>query len=404
MRAVLYVDKETGTTVGEVPDPTPGPADVIVAVEACGLCGSDVHAVQNGGCAPGQVLGHEFSGRIAALGAEVSGWRAGQAVAASPIGSCGECRICARGLPFRCPAVENIGITIPGAYAQYVKVPARQLVALPADLPVEIGSHAEPLSVGSQAVKLAQVGPGDPVLVYGVGPIGLYAIMALKLAGVGPIVAAGRSAGRRQAAARRPADRPAATMGPAPASLSAMIAYSPIGPTPYTSTGSPGPTWASLTAWRPTESGSACDPTSTGTSSGSATSCRAGTLTYCAYAPGMVIPMFSTAGQRNGSPRAQIRHTPHDPIGEAATACPIFHPDTSGPRATIRPLNSCPSTCPGAQFPFCTECTSDPHSPQASTATITSAGPGVGSGTSPTVVPVSLSTYRTARTGCPASR
>ena len=206
MRAVLYVDQETGTTVGEVPDPTPGPADVIVAVEACGLCGSDVHAVQNGKCAPGQLLGHEFSGRIVALGSEVSGWGEGQPVAASPIGSCGTCRICARGLPFRCPVVENIGITIPGAYAQYVKVPARQLVALPTELPVEVGSHAEPLSVGSQAVKLAQVGPGDPVLVYGVGPIGLYAIMALKLAGVGPIVAAGRSAGRRQAAADVGAD------------------------------------------------------------------------------------------------------------------------------------------------------------------------------------------------------
>ena len=207
MRAVLYVDQETGTTVGEVPDPAPGPADVIVAVEACGLCGSDVHAVQNGNCAPGQVLGHEFSGKIVALGSEVSGWSEGQPVAASPIGSCGQCRVCARGIPFRCPAVENIGITIPGAYAQYVKVPARQLVALPHNLPVEVGSHAEPLSVGSQAVKLAQVGPGDPVLVYGVGPIGLYAIMALKLAGVGPIVAAGRrSVGRRQAAADVGAD------------------------------------------------------------------------------------------------------------------------------------------------------------------------------------------------------
>ena len=97
--------------------------------------------------------------------------------------------------------MENIGITIPGAYAQYVKVPARQLVALPEELPVEVGSHAEPLSVGSQAVKLAQVGPGDPVLVYGVGPIGLYAIMALKLAGAGPIVG-GRAA--RPGGGRRP--------------------------------------------------------------------------------------------------------------------------------------------------------------------------------------------------------
>src|SRR6202012_2541057 len=143
VRAVLYVDKETGTTVGEVPDPAPGPADVIVAVAACGLCGSDVHAVQNGNCAPGQVLGHEFSGRIVALGPEVTGWREGQAVAASPIGSCGTCRICARGLPFRCPGVENTGPPTPGGSPKPARVPPRQRVALPDALPVEIGSHAE---------------------------------------------------------------------------------------------------------------------------------------------------------------------------------------------------------------------------------------------------------------------
>ena len=206
MRAVRYVDAEVGTAVSEVPDPSPGPDEVVVSVDACGLCGSDVHSVQNGQCAPGQILGHEFSGRIVALGSNVTGWSEGQAVAASPLGSCGKCRICMRGMPFRCPAAPNIGVSCQGAYAEFAAVPARQLVALPAELPVEIGSHAEPLSVGSQAVKLARVGPGDPVLVYGVGPIGLYAIMALRLAGAGPIVAAGRSAGRREAAADVGAD------------------------------------------------------------------------------------------------------------------------------------------------------------------------------------------------------
>src|ERR1700678_2173526 len=175
VRAVEYVDLETGTTVGEVPDPSPGPADVVVAVEACGLCGSDVHALQNGNASPGQILGHEFSGRIVALGADVTGWAEGQPVAASPIGSCGKCRICARGIPFRCLAVPNIGINTQGAYAEYARVPARQLVALPDSLPVELGSPAEPRSVRRQAVKLAQGGPGDPGLVYGVGAIGLHA-------------------------------------------------------------------------------------------------------------------------------------------------------------------------------------------------------------------------------------
>ena len=68
VRAVQYVDLETGTAVGVVPDPSPGPGDVVVAVEACGLCGSDVHALQAGQPEAGAILGHEFSGRIVALG------------------------------------------------------------------------------------------------------------------------------------------------------------------------------------------------------------------------------------------------------------------------------------------------------------------------------------------------
>jgi threonine dehydrogenase-like Zn-dependent dehydrogenase len=196
----------TQAVVADVPDPAPAPDEVVVEVDACGLCGSDVHVLQNGQAAEGQILGHEFSGRIVATGRDVAGWREGQPVAASPLGSCGKCRICARGLAFRCEAAPNIGITRQGAYAQFVAVPARQLVALPPELPVEIGCHAEPFSVALQAVQLAQVGPGDPVLVYGVGPIGLYAIMGLRLAGAGPIVAAGRSEGRRQAASAVGAD------------------------------------------------------------------------------------------------------------------------------------------------------------------------------------------------------
>jgi threonine dehydrogenase-like Zn-dependent dehydrogenase len=130
----------------------------------------------------------------------------GQAVAVNPLGSCGSCRPCARGVPFHCPAAPNVGISAPGAYAQYVAVPERQLVRLPDDLPVEMGAHAEPLAVALRAVDLARVGPGDAVLVYGVGPIGLNAIMALRLAGVDTVVGAGRSPGRRAAAAAVGAD------------------------------------------------------------------------------------------------------------------------------------------------------------------------------------------------------
>ncbi len=204
MRAVVCVPG--GTEMADVPDPVAGPGQVIIEVTACGLCGSDVHAIEHGQTEPGQILGHEFAGRIAEVGPGVTGWQAGQAVAVNPLGACQACRECAAGLPFRCAALPNVGLSAPGAYAEYVAVQAGQLVRLPDGLPVEQGAHAEPLAVALQAVQQADVGPGDAVLVHGVGSIGLNAIMALRLAGVDHIVGAGRSPGRRAAAAAVGAD------------------------------------------------------------------------------------------------------------------------------------------------------------------------------------------------------
>lgn len=204
MQAVVCVPG--GTEVSSVPDPWPAAGQVVVEVDACGLCGSDVHAIADGWTQPGQILGHEFSGRIAAIGADVTGWRAGQPVAVNPLGSCRNCRACSVGLPFRCAEFPNLGLSAPGAYAQYVAVQASQLVALPDGVEAEVGAHAEPLAVAMQAVAQANPGPGDKALVYGVGPIGLNVIMALRLAGVNFIVAAGRSPGRRAAAAAVGAD------------------------------------------------------------------------------------------------------------------------------------------------------------------------------------------------------
>lgn len=189
-----------GTAVADLPDPVPAADEVVVEVEACGLCGSDVHAVEQGQTYDGQVLGHEFGGRVVEVGAEVDRGLVGQAVAVNPIGGCGRCAACVRGLPFRC-SVPNVGITRPGAFAQYVAAPAAQVVPVPEDLPLERAADAEPLAVALAAVRLARVRPGDAALVYGVGPIGLNAIVALRLAGVERIVAAGRSPGRRAAAA-----------------------------------------------------------------------------------------------------------------------------------------------------------------------------------------------------------
>jgi L-idonate 5-dehydrogenase len=188
MKAVVCVPG--GTEVAEVKDPSPADDQVVVAVEACGLCGSDVHAIALGLTWAGQILGHEFGGRVVEVGSSVSGRRIGQTVAVNPLGSCGSCRACARRVPFHCAAVPNVGITAPGAYAQYVAVPERQLVRLPDDLPVEMGAHAEPLAVALHAVHRAGDLRGRDVVVNGAGPIGSLVVAAARYRGAATVVAA----------------------------------------------------------------------------------------------------------------------------------------------------------------------------------------------------------------------
>ncbi len=207
MKAVVCAPgSPDGCEVADVADPRPGPGEVIVDVDACGLCGSDVHTIEHGRGQPGHILGHEFGGRVAELGPGVTGWRTGQPVAVNPVGSCRACRNCDRGIPWQCESTVNLGVTAPGAYAEYVAAPASYLVPLPEGIPVELAAHAEPLAVALRAVSIASAGPGDAALVYGVGPIGLNVIMCLRLAGAGLIVGAGRSPGRRAAAASAGAD------------------------------------------------------------------------------------------------------------------------------------------------------------------------------------------------------
>lgn len=204
MRAVVTVPG--GTEMTELPEPSAAPDGVVVKVEACGICGSDVHAVEHGLTAAGRIMGHEFSGTIVEVGKEVKGWQVDQTVAVNPLGSCGTCYDCRHGLAFRCSNYPNLGISAQGAYAEYTAVRAAQLVAFPAGDDLEIGSAAEPLAVALAAVDLGNVKPGDAALVFGVGTIGLNVIAALRLAGAGTIVGVGRSPGRRAAAAAVGAD------------------------------------------------------------------------------------------------------------------------------------------------------------------------------------------------------
>lgn len=191
-----------GTTVevATVPDPVPGAGEVVVATHSCGICGSDVHGVESGRAAPGQVLGHEMAGTVVAVGSGVRSWREGDLVAICPLGGCGSCEECRKGLPFRCAKVANLGLSAPGGFAEYLAAPAGQLYRLPEGTALEAGAHVEPLAVALHAVHLAGAGPGTRAVVFGVGTIGLSVVMALRALGAEEIVAIGRSAGRRRAA------------------------------------------------------------------------------------------------------------------------------------------------------------------------------------------------------------
>lgn len=198
MRALVI--EESGIQLGQVPDPAPGPGEVVVAVDACGVCGSDLHRLHDPAAYVGHILGHESAGAIVAVGAGVDSGIVGDRVAVNPVGSCGECVPCTVGVPYRCEFVPNIGLTAPGGLAEYVAVPHSQTFVLPDEVPFELGARAEPLAVSLAGVEQAGVDAADRVAVYGVGPIGLHALALLRHFGVDDVVALGRSLPRRQAA------------------------------------------------------------------------------------------------------------------------------------------------------------------------------------------------------------
>ncbi|MFF2852003.1 alcohol dehydrogenase catalytic domain-containing protein [Streptomyces sp. NPDC058001] len=180
----------------EVPEPAgPRPHEAVVEVSWCGVCGTDLHEFLEGphmiregphpltGAAPPLALGHELSGTVVALGAEVPGIAVGDRVAADPCWRCGVCYWCVRGEYHLCPRGGSVGLASPGAFAERVTVPLAGLVRLPDHVGDEMAALAEPLAVGLHAVSRAEVRPGDNVLVVGGGPIGVAVVLAARLAG-----------------------------------------------------------------------------------------------------------------------------------------------------------------------------------------------------------------------------
>jgi L-iditol 2-dehydrogenase len=172
----------------EIARPEPGVDDVILAVEAVGVCGSDLHqwtGSHSWSVAYPVVLGHEFGGRVAALGAGVRGWSEGDRVVSETAAVIDEGSPLSRaGLYNLDPRRRGFGYGVDGAMTRFVRVPARCLHRVPAKLPMELAALTEPCCVAYNAViNSARVQPGDRVVVLGPGPIGILCAAMARLAG-----------------------------------------------------------------------------------------------------------------------------------------------------------------------------------------------------------------------------
>lgn len=205
MRAAVFERTGAPLSVASAPDPTPGPADLIVKVAYSGVCGTDLHLTQPGMdtfLPPGMILGHEFCGEVVDMGREAkSAWRPGDRVTVMPFRPCPACgATCKDGLDIICPQVTYLGIAAPGGNAEFVAVGAAQAVRLPEAVPMRVGALCEPLAVGLHAVKKARAMLGQRVLVIGGGPVGLAVSAFAGLSGAAAVIVSEPHAVRRDRA------------------------------------------------------------------------------------------------------------------------------------------------------------------------------------------------------------
>lgn len=187
MKAAI-IESVGKAVVGELPDPAPGPRDVVVEVAACGLCGTDLHILQ-GEFAPTLpvVPGHEFAGEVVALGADVRTLAVGDRVAVDPSLHCHECRYCRDGRGNLCERWAAIGVTTAGGAAQYAVAPAANCVRLPDHVRTEDAALIEPLSCAVRGYDVLRARLGAHVLIYGSGTMGLMMLELAKRTGAASV-------------------------------------------------------------------------------------------------------------------------------------------------------------------------------------------------------------------------
>ena len=188
MKAAVFHGGSIGLKVEDIPVPKIGEEDILLKVAACGVCHTDLHYIEHGVPTfkkPPIVLGHEVSGIVEAVGAKVGNVRKGQRVLLPAVLTCGKCVFCRDGRENICSDMKMLGNHFDGAYAEYVAAPAKDALDLPDSLPLEEACIiADAVSTPYHAVKnRAKVRPGDTVVVFGCGGVGINAVQLASAAG-----------------------------------------------------------------------------------------------------------------------------------------------------------------------------------------------------------------------------
>jgi L-iditol 2-dehydrogenase len=210
-----------------LPRPVAGPGEVVLRVHSCGVCGSDLRTYLRGPShryqVPG-VLGHEFIGTVVELGRGVEAVPLGSRATAARAIPCGACMACRRGDENLCSELLDFGTNIAGAFAQYVRIPARSLAAgalviVDDALPDAAAVLGEPIGCCLRGLRRGRVGPGSTVVVIGDGPIGLTHVVLAHDLGAARVICLGQNPSRLDAIARAGAETIAVDGGPDPVQL-----------------------------------------------------------------------------------------------------------------------------------------------------------------------------------------
>ncbi|CAN5734755.1 2,3-butanediol dehydrogenase [soil metagenome] len=199
MKAAVY-HGQRDIRIDTVPDPTPGPTDMIIRVGACGICGTDLEEYTIGplfipkdephpltGRMLPMVMGHEFAGEVVEVGSEVTRFKPGDRVGPDVLITCGECYWCKRHLVALCPHQAALGLAGDGGLAEFCKVPEFMCIPLPNGMSWEAAALAEPVSVAVRAVRRGRVTVGEKVAIFGGGTIGLLSAQMARIAGAAEV-------------------------------------------------------------------------------------------------------------------------------------------------------------------------------------------------------------------------